>query len=155
VNFFRPTARAVGRLLTTVDLPTEDLPGGLEHFLGIGDPENPDGVVGLEIFGDVALLRSLVVARRARGRGLGKRLVAAAEERARQQAVHKVFLLTDTADAFFAALGYEPCDRELAPAPVRGTRQFSALCPASATLMVKELFPRSASRTKPGPATRR
>lgn len=141
MNLFRPSARAVSKLLKTARLPIEDLPEGLEHFLAVGDTANPDGVVGLQIFGDVALLRSLVVAASARGCGLGKYLVAAAEDRARAHGVRRVFLLTDTAEEFFAALGYDTIERSLAPGAIRRTAQFSDLCPACAAFMVKQLFP--------------
>ena len=46
-----------------------------------------------------------------------------------------VYLLTETAAPFFAALGFAPCAREAAPAEIAATRQFAELCPASAKLM--------------------
>ncbi len=141
--FFQPPREAVKALLTAAGLPTDDLPGGLDHFLACGDPANPDGIVGLEIFGKGALLRSLVVGEAARGRGLGKDLVAAAEALAAGHRVQRVFLLTDTADGFFAALGYRRADRHSAPAAVQASRQFTELCPASAAFMIKQLRPSS------------
>ena len=147
VNVFRPSPEAVTRLLTEAGLPTDDLPDGLEHFLACGDPDSPDGVVGLEIFGRDALLRSLVVREDARGSGIGLNLVAAAESRAADHRVSRVYLLTETAEAFFAALGYTMADRPTAPAAVRASRQFSELCPASAAFMIKMLRPLSGAAT--------
>ena len=138
MSFFQPSAEAVKALLTTTGLPTDDLPVGLDHFLACGDPTNPDGIVGLEIFGRDALLRSLVVRETARGRGLGKDLVAAAEAVAADHGVGRVFLLTDTAEGFFATLGYRHTDRQTAPAAVKASRQFTELCPASAAFMMKQ-----------------
>ena len=44
------------------ELPIADLTDGhCEHFFYWGPPDAPTGLVGLELFGDVALLRSLVV----------------------------------------------------------------------------------------------
>lgn len=143
MNLFRPPPEAVKTLLSTAGLPTDDLPDGLDHFLACGDPADPDGIVGLEIFGPDALLRSLVVGETVRGRGTGKRLIAAAEAFAADHRVSRVFLLTDTAETFFAGLGYTLADRESAPPLVRASRQFSELCPASAAFMMKELRPLS------------
>lgn len=131
---------AVRELLDAAGLPSGDLHAAmLEHFLVCGDPAAPAGVVGLELFGDAALLRSLVVRKSARRRGTGRALVAAAENDARNAGVRVVYLLTETAEAFFAALGYSPCAREQAPPAIHGTAQFAHLCPDSARLMYKAL----------------
>ena len=139
MSFFRPRFEAAEALLATAGLPVDDLPEQLEHFLACGRAAEPDGIIGLEIFGEDALLRSLVVSERMRERGLGKKLVAAAEAHAKTNGVRTVFLLTDTAEEFFSALGYTSADRALAPPPVSASRQFSELCPATAAFMVKNL----------------
>ena len=135
-----PSRQAVDRLLAAASLPTEDLDAvDFADFLAAGSRETPAGVVGLEIGGGVALLRSLVVDPAARGTGLGQRLVAAAEEHARRRGVRTIFLLTTTAEGFFARLGYRGASREGAPEAIRRSREFSALCPASAAFMSKEV----------------
>jgi amino-acid N-acetyltransferase len=48
-------------------------------------------------------------------------------------------LLTTTAAAFFEKRGYRRLARTSAPAAIRATTQFSALCPSTATLMVKAM----------------
>lgn len=135
----RPCAIAVRSLLTAANLPAADLPDDLEHFLGCGAPESPDGVVGLELYGRDALLRSLVVSPAMRGRGCGKALVDAVESYARDAAVQRMFLLTETAEPFFASLDYLVAPRESAPDAIRNSSEFSTLCPASATFMWKTL----------------
>ncbi len=139
MQFFRPSIDVVKPILKAAGLPTDDLPEQLDGFLACGDPTRPDGVVGLQIFSTDALLRSLVVAETVRERGIGRKLVAAAEGLAVQRGVSRVFLLTDTAEGFFAALGYRSVDRQVAPEPIRNSRQFSELCPASAALMLREI----------------
>jgi amino-acid N-acetyltransferase len=130
----------VERLLAQSHLPTADLtPALLQHFLAYGTPEDPVGVVGLELYGPVALLRSLAVAAHHRGVGLGRKLIAAAEVRARSHGVQELCLLTTTAERFFTRLGYERAEREAAPASIRGTNEFTTLCPASAVFMRKRL----------------
>lgn len=97
------------------------------------------GAVGLQISGPNALLRSLVVADDRRGQGLGAQLVERIESLARERGVERLFLLTTTAEAFFAQRGYASADRRLAPESIRGTQEFSSLCPASSAFMLKNL----------------
>jgi len=119
-------------------LPSVDITeNALEHFLVYRDDLGVAGVVGLERYGEVALLRSLVVTSERMGRGLGKRLVAAAEELAAELNVHSIYLLTTTEVVFFELLGFRDIKREQAPLAIRETREFTSLCPATAVLMVK------------------
>jgi amino-acid N-acetyltransferase len=140
------TAQAVDAELTTLlagcDLPTSDLvANALVRLYGGRIDGELVGVVGFEPFGQVALLRSLAVAPSQRGKGLGQALVASAEAHATAQGIDSLYLLTTTAAAFFARLGYTTVERALAPAAIRATRQFAGLCPAAATLMCKRLSP--------------
>jgi len=89
--------------------------------------------------GSDALLRSLAVEEKARGRGCGKALVAALEQHAREHGARRITLLTTTAARFFGGLGYRGVARDAAPERIRATREFSALCPASAVCMTKDL----------------
>jgi len=141
MNIYRqPPESEVRRLLAESDLPTSDLTlEHLSHFFGCGSTQKPQGVVGLEIYGSVALLRSLAVAEKKRRRGCGKALVAEAERYAQACGVERLYLLTTTAEKFFERLGYKHAVREAAPEPIRRTHEFSGLCPSSSAFMVKEL----------------
>ncbi|MDH4190048.1 MAG: arsenic resistance N-acetyltransferase ArsN2 [Betaproteobacteria bacterium] len=141
MNIFRnPPGPQVERLLTESRLPSADLSTvNLEHFFGCGTPQTPKGVVGLEIYGTVALLRSLAVATDSRGIGCAKALVAEAERYARSRGVTELYLLTTTAERFFERLGYRHSVRENAPLAIRETKEFSGLCPASSAFMTKRL----------------
>lgn len=130
-----PEVRA---LLSANQLPASDLhDGATVRLFGCVSDLHPRGVVGLEIHGEVALLRSLAVADAQRGGGLGAALVAHAERYAAGQGVATVYLLTTTAADFFLRLGYRHVPREDAPAAIAGTTQFSGLCPASSAFMAK------------------
>ena len=96
------------------------------------------GVAGVEPFGRWGLLRSVAVRPEARGTGVARRLVAAAE--AASDADVLVLLTTDAAPVF-AALGYTPTDRADVPADVRTSAQFSGQCPSSAACLSKRLRP--------------
>src|SRR5262245_36577709 len=136
----RPALEATVRLLQAAALPTEDLTAAhLEHFFHAGSADSPHAVVGVELFGSYALLRSLVVAEEHRGEGLATALVSKAEEYARANGAELIFLLTTTAADFFERRGYVTVDRLTAPAVIRATREFSEICPASSIFMLRKL----------------
>jgi amino-acid N-acetyltransferase len=136
----KPSLAAAVTLLEAAKLPTQDLTEQhCEHFFFTGPAGAPDGLVGLELFGDVALLRSLVVADSRRNAGAGSHLLAHAEAQARAHGVRQVYLLTTTAEAFFARRGYVRAARDSAPPAIRATREFSGICPASSAFMFKQL----------------
>lgn len=135
-----PAPDVVATLLAAHGLPTEDVtPPMLAHFFVADEGGEPRGVVGLQIAGDVALLRSLAVVHHARGQGLGAALVRQAEVHARAQGVGTLYLLTTDAAAFFDRQGYTAVARDQAPEAIRATAQFSGICCRSATLMRKRL----------------
>lgn len=103
------------------------------------------GVVALEPRGGAALLRSLAVARGQRGKGLGSQLVAAARALADRLGALDLYLLTETAEAYFEALGFSSVPRAQAPPAIRGSDQFARLCPQSAVLMRASAGERTAS----------
>lgn len=150
----RPPALAVTRLLAEARLPSSDVTTAhLEHFFGCGSVSAPDGIVGLELYDSVALLRSLAVRSDCRGRGCGAALVSQAELHAKSQGASEIYLLTTTAERFFERLGYTRVPREAAPLAIQQTQEFSALCPSSSAFMVKQLpaNPTVERRARPSP----
>jgi len=139
--FAKPNEAAVKQLLFESGLPISDITTQhLQHFFGCGSILGLEGVIGLELFGEAALLRSLAVASSRRGSGVGSALVAHAERHARDQGVQSLYLLTTTAEKFFLRRGYTRIPREAAPASIQGTKEFSGICPASSAFMVKQLM---------------
>jgi amino-acid N-acetyltransferase len=130
----------IKQLLSACDLPTTDIfPSNSLLFFGCHSEGYLVGVIGLEVYGSVALMRSLAVDPTHRKHGLGKSLVDIAETHAASLGVESVYLLTTTADAFFSKLGYLPAVRDDAPSPIKATIQFTDLCPASSSFMSKRL----------------
>jgi amino-acid N-acetyltransferase len=126
------------QLLADAGLPTEDVTTG--HLALVAEQAGAVcGLIGLEQFENVGLLRSLVIARECRSAGLGRLLVDELEQLAMTQDVSELWLLTIDADAWFARLGYTAQSRELAPAVIQQTEEFSSLCPGDAILMKKSL----------------
>jgi len=136
----RPPHLSVVALLEAEGLPASDLTDThLEHFFFTGTDDAPSALVGLEIYGEAALLRSLVVSAAARTKGLGSALVLHAEEYAAAHQVRALYLLTTTAEPYFEHRGYRRIDRSQAPPPIQSTREFASLCPASSAFMIKRL----------------
>jgi len=130
----------IRELLRSQGLPTADLESGTEVSLFVaGQEEQLLGVVGIQILGSVALLRSLAVISTERGKGLGEALVRCAEQHADSMGVHAIYLLTTSAESFFLARGYRAADRKDAPAAIARSSQFSSLCPSSSAFMSKAL----------------
>jgi amino-acid N-acetyltransferase len=141
VNIFvHPNEAEVKRLLSESGLPIEDLTEQhMPHFFGCASGGELMGVVGLELYGELALLRSLAVAADQRGSGLGSRLVEHAENHSREQGVKSLYLLTATAESFFLRRGYARLPREEAPESIKNTKEFGGICPLSSAFMVKHL----------------
>jgi amino-acid N-acetyltransferase len=124
-------------LLARCSLPADGVAERFGNYIVVRDEAEIVGLAGLEIYGRDGLLRSVAVDPEARGEGVGRQLVAAAEDLARRLDLAVVYLLTTTASGFFGKLGYVGCARETAPEGVRGSWEFQAGCPASAVLMKK------------------
>jgi amino-acid N-acetyltransferase len=138
--FAHPSESAVKRLLVESGLPAADITAQhLQHFFFCGSGRDMEGLVGLELYGEVALLRSLAVASDRRGSGLGSRLVEHAECYARDRGVKSLYLLTTTAEAFFLRRGYVRIARDEAPADIKTTTEFSGICPTSSAFMGKRI----------------
>ena len=134
-----PRSTAVA-LLQAQGLPFSDITDELlEHFFFVGSDGSPTGLVGIEIYGIDALLRSLVVAENARAQGIGSALVQYAENYATSRQVSAMYLLTTTAESFFQRRDYRRVDRTRAPPAIQSTAEFASLCPASSAFMMKRL----------------
>jgi N-acetylglutamate synthase-like GNAT family acetyltransferase len=123
--------------LAKAGLPIDDLAEGDATFFAFGDPERPIGFGGIVKMNDLGLIRSLVALER--GKGFGAQIVAKLVEKAEEQHLKALWLVTDAAEAFFARQGFQRMQRQNAPPTIRATRQFRNLCPTSAALMVRRL----------------
>lgn len=137
----KPDMGEVIDLLKRAELPAEDItPDLMGNFYAYRNEKRIIGIVGLEIYNDSALLRSLAVDSSERGRGIGKMLVEFAEKSALRKNVKSVYLLTTTAEKFFELNGYVSVARTEAPEPIKNTKEFSIICPSNSVFMVKHLI---------------
>ncbi len=130
-------------ILSEAELLTEDLTiDKLKHFL-VAKKENGAviGAVGIELYQDTGLLRSLVIHPSQQGNGLGKQLIHELEALARQKGIRTLYLLTVTASDYFPKLGYEVTERSEVPRSIAETGEFKTLCPTSAVCLFKYLEP--------------
>ena len=130
---------AIGRLLTTADLPVTGVAEHLGSFLVAVDDEAVVGSAGLEIHGHHGLLRSVAVTPDQRRSGLGRRLVDEALALARSRRLLSITLLTTTAADYFPRFGFRQIEQAAAPEPVKQSTQFRGACPASAVAMLLDL----------------
>ena len=125
-------------LLQQQNLPVADITEDKLLYL-LSDGERTIGTAGLEIFEDCALLRSVSIIKEEQGRGYGKFMNDEIEKYVKDAGINCLYLLTTTADKFFAKQGYCAIEREEAPAAIKGSAEFTSLCPSTATLMKKRL----------------
>jgi N-acetylglutamate synthase-like GNAT family acetyltransferase len=129
-------------MLCDAELPTD----GLDEQFGDGyvvAEQNGEimGAGGVEVYGQFGLLRSVVVREALRGKGLGEAIV---EDRLRWSArsgLKAVYLLTTTVPEFFQRIGFTEMKRSEMPTQIQGSKEFSEVCPVTATAMVIRLEP--------------
>jgi amino-acid N-acetyltransferase len=129
----------IERVLIAAALP---LDGAAEAFeLGIIAEDGADTVGGaaVEPYDGAGLLRSVAVREHLRGHGIGRAVVGAAEDLARESGAANLYLLTESAEGWFGRLGYRRIGRDEVPADVRRSVEFTVACSDSAVAMVKPL----------------
>jgi N-acetylglutamate synthase-like GNAT family acetyltransferase len=120
--------------LEAASLPTGDLTEGGRRFFRCEDDGRVVGYGGYELYGEHALLRSVVVLPESRGRGYGRQVAEGVLEHARQAGARNAFLLTTSAEAFFEHAGFRRIERASAPASILATRQAATICSTAALL---------------------
>lgn len=128
----------IRQVLSSCGLPHEDIaPEHLHHFWILKEKKQIIGVIGLQVLRPFALLRSLAVDPLFRNRGLGSQLTQQAEKYADSLNIQGLYLLTTTAEGFFAKRGYQKVPRETIPNQIQGTAEFRSMCPVTAVCMMK------------------
>ncbi|NER78412.1 MAG: GNAT family N-acetyltransferase [Leptolyngbya sp. SIO1D8] len=128
-------------------LPTEDI-AQIWHCLYLAmcpAGETVVGIGGIERCNQDGLLRSLVIAAPFRQQGYGQQLCHQLIDQAKQEGIQTLYLLTNTAEQFFAKLGFQVLERQAAPVALKRTAEFSRLCPDSAVCMRLSLSATSTS----------
>ncbi len=130
---------AIEELLVAGGLPLDGAREAFATGLVGRDAGRLVAAAAIEPHGASGLLRSVVVDDARRGEGLGRTIVAASEARARELGIGELYLLTETAAAWFPRLGYEAIDRSQVPAALTSSVEFTTTCPTSAIAMRRTL----------------
>jgi amino-acid N-acetyltransferase len=126
---------AILRLLSVAGLPID---GALDHLDTAVVARAGRRVVAcaaLEVYGDGALLRSVVVDAAAKGHGIGTQVTTAVLNLASALGTPAVYLLTTTAEEFFPRFAFERIGRDQVPAGVQMSVEFQSACPSTAIVM--------------------
>jgi amino-acid N-acetyltransferase len=126
---------AVLALLAEASLPTEGVEEHFTDFLVAGETGRVTGAIGLEIYGDTALLRSAVVAPAHRSAGLGSALFEDIRALAAARGVRRLILLTNTAEEYFRRKGFVSIPAASVRGPVTASVEFTGACPSTAVCM--------------------
>lgn len=130
---------AIRSLLADAALPLDGVDGAFATGVVAEVDGRVAGAAAVEPYGEVGLLRSVVVEARLRGTGVGRALVVEAERLAAGLGIRELYLLTETATSWFPRLGYEPRPRDAAPPPIAASVEFTVSCVDTGVLMVRRL----------------
>ena len=101
----------IRNLLTANRLPVQGALNHLMHFVVATENGRVVGTIGMEVYGDIGLIRSLVVASNMRGKSVAKRLLLSLIERARAKQIGALYLLSGPIDGLFFDNGFEKMAR--------------------------------------------
>ncbi len=130
---------AVESLLAASDLPLDGVRENFSGFVVAEDRGSITGAIGLEKFGSAALLRSAVVSADNRGSGIGSRLVEQMLERAEEEGIDELYLLTTSAEKYFPRFGFTRTTRTAVPDSVKASAEFQGACPDTAIVMTRRI----------------
>ena len=130
----------VTSLLESVNLPTKGIDYQFHNFFVTEEGIKIIGCIGLEIYNNIGLLRSLAVHPDKRNYSLGSQLVKKVFELSDEQNLKELYLLTETADKFFPKLGFSVVTRDEVPIEIQNSDEYSSVCGISAIVMKKILI---------------
>lgn len=130
---------AILTLLKEAGLPTTDIKPGVQEFF-IGEKDNRIvGVIGIECYNDIALLRSMAVSSDNRNGGIASHLVEQLLNYAGRKGMRKIYLVTNTAESYFIKKGFRKIERKEVDKNLEASAELNGLCPASSAIMIKSL----------------
>ena len=125
----------IEHLLKENNLPFEDIKTlGKDFFLAY-EGSLLVGMIGLEKFNNIGLLRSFVVKEEYRNKGYGRKICDSLIQLAKLQNIRELYLLTTTAKKFFEIIGFKVIEKTIVPFDIKNTAEFQGLCPATAVCL--------------------
>jgi amino-acid N-acetyltransferase len=126
-------------LLGRCGLPQDGLKTTAALIVVAKEAEAVLGCAALEVYGTAGLLRSVAVDPAHRSQALGRQLVETMLAYAKRFGIHAVYLLTETATAYFPRFGFQPIVREAVSPAIHASVEWTTACPQTAQAMVLEL----------------
>lgn len=126
---------AIEALLVANKLPTEGAQAHLNTYLLAVSNGEVVGSAGAEVYGQIALLRSVAVAPGLHKQGIGKLLLERLLHEAQRRDIGRLYLLTVTAPEYFAQYGFKRGKIEDAPQALKTSAELQGACPACAAFM--------------------
>jgi len=128
---------AIPRLLTSALLPSRDvgLPG--QRFIVASEASRILGCAGLQVAGEDGLVRSMTVHWTRRNAGLGSRLLDRLLLEAVLVGVRTLYVVTTTAEDFFARHGFRKIPADEVPAELRSSEEFTAFVAGGSAVMAR------------------
>jgi amino-acid N-acetyltransferase len=127
------------QMLRDANLPSQGVSEHLDTFLVAQSDTEIVGTIGLELYGDIGLLRSAAVRESHRSSGVGTLLYERLRELAASQGVRSLVLLTTTAEKYFARKGFAAIDPQTLAGSILTSSEFTGACPSTAVCMEQKL----------------
>jgi amino-acid N-acetyltransferase len=116
-------------------LPVSGIDDHWKTFIVARDGEAIVGCGGSEAYKFAALIRSVAVADSHRSRGIGRSIVRQLLDRLASRGIREFYLLTTTAQPYFAKRGFKPIDRDEIHPQLLASTELQGACPESAVCM--------------------
>ncbi len=129
----------INNLLNHYKLVTQDIDLNKQVYVKLVADNEIVAIGGLELHLPYGLLRSIAVKPGHSKKGYANQICEKLEQLALAANVTELYLLTETAELFFAHRGFETLKRDNVPNVIKLTPQFSSLCPDSAAVMHKQI----------------
>ena len=127
----------VKKLLLENNLPIDDIEESAVQFFIAKVDNSIVGVIGIEQYKGIGLLRSLAVQDRYKNMEIGRNLIEYLLDYSENNAIRELFLLTTSAEKYFKKFDFYKIHRENTPTTIKETKEFSDICPAAAVIMKK------------------
>lgn len=122
-------------LLKECELPVQGVIDHLRNFLVLKVEGKMIGCVGLEIYKNFCLLRSLAVIGIEQGKGYGHILVDEILRLIKKKNINKVYLLTTDGVDYFKRFNFRAINRNKVDSEIQKTLAFNSQCCSSAICM--------------------
>jgi amino-acid N-acetyltransferase len=125
----------IKQLLAANELPVAGIEEHWKTFIVARDGDEVVACAGAEAYQFAALIRSVAVANSHRSRGIGRRIVRQLLDRLASRGLREFYLLTTTAQAYFAKRGFKPIDRDEIHPQLLASSELQGACPDTAVCM--------------------